>query len=380
MLARYRDAFGDEEAPVRGYQLLRPSGQVLTWVEQYEAAGETFARTIAAARSQGALGTLPFLLAGLSDLEFRTGAWASASAHAAEAVQIAEDTNETTMLAYGLACRARVEAGLGRDDCRPLVERAFELGARTIGGVVGYALSALGLLELGLGRNEEAVRILEGLAGEAEARGLREPSVVQWAPDLVEAYVRAGRRTDAEQALAPFEALAAETHRVWAQAASARCRGLLADDAAFESAFEGALSLHARTTTPFELARTELCFGERLRRGRRRADARAPLRRALATFEQLGSSPWAERARAELAATGETARRRDANAAEELTPQELQVALVVANGATNKEAGAALFLSPKTIESHLSRVYRKLDVRSRTELVRRLVNEGAIAS
>jgi DNA-binding NarL/FixJ family response regulator len=130
---------------------------------------------------------------------------------------------------------------------------------------------------------------------------------------------------------------------------------------------------------PFELARTQLCFGERLRRGRRRADAREPLRHALETFEQLSARPWAERARTELAATGETARPRNANAADELTPQELQIALVVANGATNKEAGAALFLSPKTIESHLSRIYRKLDVRSRTELVRRLAREGAIA-
>ncbi len=378
MLARYHEAFGDEAAPVRGYQLLRPSGQVLTWVEQYDAAGKWFTRTIAAARSQGALGTLPFLLAGLSDLEFRTGAWTSASAHAGEAVQIAEDTNETTMLAYALACLARVQAGLGRDECRALVERAVALGAHRIGAVVAYALSALGLLELGRGRNEEAARILEGLAGETEARGLREPSVVQWGPDLVEAYARSGRRGDGERALAPFEALAAATGRTWAQAASARCRGLLADDASFESAFEEALTLHGRTTTPFEVARTELCLGERLRRARRRADAREPLRRALETFEQIGATPWAERARGELAASGETARPRDATAADELTPQELQVALVVANGATNKEAGAALFLSPKTIESHLSRVYRKLDVRSRTELVRRLVSEGAI--
>jgi DNA-binding CsgD family transcriptional regulator len=153
---------------------------------------------------------------------------------------------------------------------------------------------------------------------------------------------------------------------------------MLADDE-FGDAFDEALSWHSRTTTPFELARTELCLGERLRRARKRADARAPLRAALETFESLGATPWADRARAELAATGETARRRDAYAAEELTPQELQVALVVANGATNKEAAATLFLSPKTIESHLSRIYRKLDVRSRTELVRRLVSEGAIA-
>jgi DNA-binding CsgD family transcriptional regulator len=161
-------------------------------------------------------------------------------------------------------------------------------------------------------------------------------------------------------------------------AAAARCRGLLAAEDGFEVEFSRALELHARTPTPFERARTELCLGERLRRAKRRAEAREPLRTALTTFERLGAASWTERARTELAATGETARRRDPYAAEQLTPQELQVALVVARGATNKEAGAALFLSPKTIETHLGRVYRKLNVRSRTELAHLFSREGAL--
>jgi DNA-binding CsgD family transcriptional regulator len=99
---------------------------------------------------------------------------------------------------------------------------------------------------------------------------------------------------------------------------------------------------------------------------------------SLETFERLGATPWAERSRAELAATGETARRHDPYAAEQLTPQELQVALIVAQGATNKEAGAALFLSPKTIETHLGRVYRKLGLRSRTQLAPLLASEGVL--
>ncbi len=123
----------------------------------------------------------------------------------------------------------------------------------------------------------------------------------------------------------------------------------------------------------------ELALGERLRRARRRSDSRQPLRAALETFDRLGARIWADRARTELAASGETARSRDPYASEQLTPQELQVALVVAQGATNKEAAAALFLSPKTIETHLGRVYRKLDVRSRTELARLLASQGALA-
>jgi DNA-binding CsgD family transcriptional regulator len=379
LLERYHESFAEEATLVRAYQLLRPSGHVLTWVEQYDAAEDVLIRMINAARPRGALGTLPFLLAGLSDVEFRTGRWVAASAHAEEAVRIAEDTHDETMLAYALACLARPQAAQGHAECRTHVERAITLGSRRIGAVVAYALSALGLLELGAGRNDDAVAVLEVLAEQVEARGLREPSVVQWAPDLVEAYVRAGRRQDAERVLGRFEEGAAKSERIWARAACARCRGLLAADGEFDDVFEEAFSWHAQTPTPFELARTQLCLGERLRRVRRRADARSPLRAALETFERIGAQPWAERARAELEATGETVQRRDAYAAQQLTPQELQVALAVGRGATNKEAGAALFLSPKTIESHLGRIYRKLGLRSRTDLVRLLASQGVAA-
>src|SRR5207249_8897288 len=110
----------------------------------------------------------------------------------------------------------------------------------------------------------------------------------------------------------------------------------------------------------------------RLRRARRRIDARVPLRAALACFERLGADPWAVRARIELVATGETVRSSEAARTDELTPQELEIARLVAGGATNREAATALHLSPKTIEAHLSRIYRKLRIRSRTELARRL--------
>jgi DNA-binding NarL/FixJ family response regulator len=136
------------------------------------------------------------------------------------------------------------------------------------------------------------------------------------------------------------------------------------------------MMLHARTDMPFERARTELCFGERLRRARRRAEARGQLHAALQTFERLGAEPWADRARNELRATGETVHR-DRSASDELTLQELQVALKVSEGATNREAAAALFLSPKTIEAHLSRIYSKLAIRSRTELAHRFAQDSS---
>jgi ATP/maltotriose-dependent transcriptional regulator MalT len=368
-----------EASPSPGlYQPLRPDGQLLTWFEQFDRARDVLTRTIDTARASSALGALPYALSVLSDLDFRTGKWAAAYAGATEAVRVAHETQQVTTLAFSLSCIARVEAAQGREDeCRAHSEQALDIASPGIGAVVALSEAGLGLLELGLGRPEEALGHLEPLARQAAEHGLEEPGVIQWAPDLIETYVRLGRDDDAELALGDFERVARKTERTAALAAAGRCRGLLAADDDVEDRFRRALELHTRLPTPFERARTEFCLGERLRRARHRRDARVPLRSALETFERLGATPWSERARAELAASGETARRHDPYAAEQLTPQELQVALVVARGATNKEAGASLFLSPKTIETHLGRVYRKLNVRSRTELAHLLGSEGA---
>jgi DNA-binding CsgD family transcriptional regulator len=147
-------------------------------------------------------------------------------------------------------------------------------------------------------------------------------------------------------------------------------RALLAPSDAFETWFDDALRLHGRTRDAFETGRTRLVYGARLRRTRKRIRARTELRGALEIFEHLGARPWADQARAELAATGETARRRNASTLDQLTPQELQIAQLLADGQTTREAAAALFLSPKTVEYHLGHVYRKLAIRSRQELVR----------
>jgi DNA-binding NarL/FixJ family response regulator len=155
-----------------------------------------------------------------------------------------------------------------------------------------------------------------------------------------------------------------------AEAVAARCRGLVADEGDFEQHFVDALALHPDGEDVLGRARTQLCFGERLRRARRRVEAREQLRSALETFERLGAAPWAERARAELRASGETARKRDPSTADSLTPQELQIAGFVAEGLTNKEIAAQLFLSPRTIDSHLRNVFAKLQITSRTQLAR----------
>jgi DNA-binding CsgD family transcriptional regulator len=381
LLAEYQRSLALED-PVgeSAYQLLRPAGQVLTWFEAYEPAREMLASTIDSARKRSALGTLPYALASLSELDFRTGNWAAAYANASEAVRIADEIDQQTTRSFSLACLALIEGAQGREnDCATHANDALRLAYPHIGSVVAYANAALGLLELSCGKPDLAVQHLEQLRRRVNEHGLKDPAVIPWRADLIEAYVRVGRRDDAVRELAAFQEDAEATARRWALAAAARCRGLLAGSDAFEAAFGQAVELHQLTTTPFELARTTLCLGERLRRERRRSDAREPLRSALATFERLGAKPWADRARNELDATGETVRRSDPNAADQLTAQELQVALLVAKGATNREAGAALFLSPKTIETHLGRVYRKLNLRSRTELASRLAGDQVLA-
>jgi DNA-binding CsgD family transcriptional regulator len=180
----------------------------------------------------------------------------------------------------------------------------------------------------------------------------------------------------------------------WSRARALRCQGMLtgtdrsgrADGGqadgpgGFAAVFEEAIALHALTPDGFEAARTRLAYGGRLRRARSRVRAREQLRAAAEVFERLDAQPWADRARAELAATGETRRARDPNTLDELTPQELQIAVLLTGGKTTREAAAALFLSPKTVEYHLRHVYQKLGINSRDELARILAVQGSQAA
>jgi DNA-binding CsgD family transcriptional regulator len=352
------------------------------WIDEMVERGRALLfGTVQRARREGALVALPHALACLALADWRLGNWPAAYAAAAESAALAEDTGQVSELGNSLVTLARVEAGLGHTAaCREHVERAQEIGQRLqIGGIFAVGGGVLGLLELSLGRLEAAVERLEATGRYALGRGLEEPMVVPWAQDLAEAYIRVGDRGSAERTLATLDAQAERTGGRQAAAAVARCRGLLeADEARAEVWFARALDLHEQRPDPFERARTELCHGERLRRARHRADAREPLRDALEAFERLGAEPWAQRARRELAATGEQVRGQRQLVARELTPQELQVALAVANGASNREAAAALFVSPKTIEAQLTSIYRKLDIRSRTQLAKAM-HEDALA-
>ena len=144
-----------------------------------------------------------------------------------------------------------------------------------------------------------------------------------------------------------------------------------------EELLSEALMFHERDRRPFDRARTLLLLGEHLRRERRRKEARVPLQAALEVFERLGAVPWGERAGRELRATGQTVRKRGDTSSAELTLQEQQVIELVANGATNREAAAQLFLSPRTVEYHLRNVFMKLGISSRTELIRLQLDEAS---
>ncbi len=362
-----------EADPLAIVEIVGMAGQSAIWGEDWDAASRILSRVLGTARDASAVSALIHPLSAQAHLDLRRGRWAAALAGASEAAELAEDTGQLALLPHALAALTLVEAGLGHEsDCRAHVARGLELSGGDADGV--YLHAALGLLELGLGRIPEAIEVLETGERRMLRRGLCS-TVVQIRPDLIEAYVRAGRRDDAEAMLARLETDTGDAPLL-RRALAARCHGLLAPDEDVRAVFDAALALHDDLPMPFEKARTQLALGERLRRAKQRADAREPLTAALDAFERLGARPWAERARTELRATGGPAStRRAAAAAEQLTPHELQIAVLVSQGMTNREAAAALFLSPKTIEYHLGQIYRKLDVRGRAQLARLMAME-----
>jgi DNA-binding NarL/FixJ family response regulator len=296
-------------------------------------------------------------------------------AEATEGLTLARDTglvNAASGHVEALACMAALR---GREEaCRAHAsEVTVSAHVSNLANAISVAECAVSLLDFGAGRPEAAVTRLAAVR--TAPLGLGHPFfMLMSAPDLVEACVRTGRHDEARAAFAGLEAFAQPGAPTWALAFAARCRALLAPDVATaDREFAEALRLQAESRRPFDRARTELLFGEHLRRQRRRVEARAQLRAALDTFEGLGAEPWAERARSELRASGETARKRDPSTLSQLTPQELQIARMVAEGLSNKEVAAQLFLSPRTIDAHLRDVFAKLGLTSRTQVARALV-------
>lgn len=355
-------------------ELTAMGGQCLLWLGRRDEAKAVLDRIVTAAREASAPAVLIFPLAARADVHWRTGAWDRALGDAAEAVRLARETANHGLLAHAAATLAKVEAGRGsRDDARRHAAESLAIaGAAGAEAIAVHGHFALGLAALTAGRLEEAADELRR-AGELAARGGNDD--VHWVPwrgDLAEALARSGAREDAAAQVAELEARGEAQDSTWAQGVALRVRGLLAADGAHGvELLERSVATLEQDGQPFEVARSQLALGERLRRERERQRSREPLERAIEAFEGLGAVPWAARAREELEASGRRARsRKDHSEADELTPGELQIALRVADGMTNREVAGAIFVSPKTVEHHLTAIYRKLGVRSRTELAR----------
>jgi DNA-binding CsgD family transcriptional regulator len=332
--------------------------------QTYEAA----AALAAEARGQGRIGLLPTILFFLAEAELFHGRHRDALTTAAEAVQVASDSGQWHWMSQVSGLLAYLAAAAGDEArCRKLADDAMT--AATAGNVAPgspWAHWSLGLLDLGSGRVESALGRLETLA---EGPAKHHVSVMRSAPDLVEAAVRIGEPGRAAKPFRRFEQWGARAGQPWIDALVLRCQALLAADPEAESLYAAALEAHRRDDHPFERARTHSLYGEWLRRARRKTDARTQLRAALEIFDRLGAEPWSGRAASELRATGVvTPQSRGPGTLGQLTPQELQIVRLAAQGLSNRDIAAQLFLSPRTVGYHLYKAYPKLGVSARTEL------------
>ncbi|GAT68183.1 transcriptional regulator [Planomonospora sphaerica] len=321
-------------------------------------------------RARGGAGRLPTVLFFMAEGEIFTGRHLDALATATEALGLARDTGQRQWVSQFGSVLAHLDAARGEEEaCRRNAEEGLAGAAPgTVSPGAPWAHWSLGLLDLGLGRAEAALTRFERLTREPMRHHI---CATRSTPDLVESAVRVGAPERAAEPLARFERWAGSVRQPWADALVLRCRGLLAaaDDRA-EACYTAALELHDREGRPLEYARTALLYGEWLRRARRKAEARGPLDDALEVFDRLGMRPWAERARGELTATGAPARGPGpaGGTAAGLTPQELQITRLAAQGLSNRDIAAQLFLSHRTVGYHLYKAYPKLGVASRSEL------------
>jgi DNA-binding CsgD family transcriptional regulator len=356
---------------------VRPSliaGLILSWIGESESALATLKDLRASLIERGEESELPMMGApGLVLTNCWHGDLKAAAWHAGEAFDAASRLNTKASRAFALNGLATANAYLGNvGDARRQAIESVEL-LRSIDWHVDtvWPLAALGFLHLSLDEPAESDRYLRPMVSLMEQAGLAEPSSAPFVPDEIEALIGIGDLPSAESLLGALETRARALDRAVSLAPAARCRGLLlaaqGEQGGALAAFALALEQHERAHRPIELARTLLAMGRVQRRANQRRAASETLERALAIFEQLGTKQWAKRTRAELARLG--LRRKTGG---ELTPTELQVAVHAASGMINREISAALFISPKTVEANLARVYRKLRISSRAQLGRQI--------
>ena len=328
-------------------------------------------RWVRLAREHAALTILPMALAYLGGAELTAGRLKECEALAEQSLEISAATGNPGMLGAASRGNAHLLAWRGNEAearARAAAHLAYALEREQTSSVI-LAHYALMILELGLGRYQAALE-------NALPLHVDDPSVAgSWVlPNLVEAAARSGNHAAARQALTRLSERATASGTPLARGLLARSQALLAVDPEAESLYRESIDQLGRCSAKPELARSHLLFGEWLRRKGRRRDARDQLRTAHDMFASMGIEAFAERARVELLATGERARKRTVETQDQLTPQERQIACLVRDGARNQEIAAQLFISPSTVQYHLVKVFRKLGVSSRTQLARLLVD------
>jgi DNA-binding CsgD family transcriptional regulator len=350
------------------------AAMLLKSTDRLDEARRTFTELLNDAAAHGVETPIPQFRYHLAELECRAGNWDAASEYARESRAAAQRFRMGGSLASeGHFAVGLVEAHLGRAD--PARQAALEgLRIAEAAGEIFLLipnLSVLGFLELSLDHPAEAHEHLSRAVELERAMGVREPAYYRVVPDEIEALVALGRLDEAEALLAPFEEAGRDLDRAWTIATAARCRALVSaargDLAGASAAADEAVREHDRLPLPFELGRTLLVRGTVERRAKRKREAREALTKALQIFDGLGAALWADKARAELSRIGGRA-----PSSLDLTPTEGKVAALVAAGNTNREVADALFVSIHTVEANLKRIYRKLGVRSRTELASKL--------
>jgi DNA-binding CsgD family transcriptional regulator len=359
---------GEDNEPVEYLALSGPAllrGAILKWSDQLDQARHSFAGCYRRAMDRGDDAALPYLLAHLSELECWAGNWEAAAGYAREGCAVAGDSHQQAMRAAPLYALALARAHQGRaDEARGLAAEALALCERTGNVAVRQGvLSVLGFIAVSLDDYPAAHAHLGRLA---TAQNLAQPGVVKFLPDEIEALAALGETGPARAHTARLQARGSALGFPWALAAAARCRahlaGMAGDHDAARSACTAALAAHERLPMPFELGRTLLIKGITERRARRKSAAGKSFGQALEIFERLGATLWAAKARRELATT---APRPIANG---LTQTQHRVATLIAQGQTNREVAAAMFVTVNTVQTHVRHIFQKLGVRSRTEL------------
>jgi DNA-binding CsgD family transcriptional regulator/tetratricopeptide (TPR) repeat protein len=365
------NAFRDEDiSRGEGRRWLSLASRLAAFLWDDEAWDVLSARFVQLARDAGALSVLPLALATRSGAQLFAGEFALSCSLLEEVAAVNEATGATLAPYVGLA---HVTFQGREAEVTPLIEAATrELVRRGDGEGLRFIHWVTAVLYNSLGRYEESLAAAQQAGEDTHASWWRDWGLVE----LIESAARSGKPELAADALARLSETTGASGTDWALGVEARSRALLTDGEAAEPLYREAIQRLERTRVRVELARAHLVYGEWLRRERRRLDAREQLRTAHELFTVFGMEAFAERARVELEATGEHARKRTVETRDDLTPQEAQISRLAAGGATNQEIAAQLFISPSTVDYHLRKAFRKLGVKSRHQLKQHPLQPG----